>query len=216
MDQAIGVASVKRGKLIRTAMRVETNRTRHRSTSGRARPSGKTGARLIAAAAKEFNQHGFFGTDTNKIARRAGFAPQTFYRWFHDKTEIFLAVYRAWEEAERSLLGHLLSRKAPASRVVEAIVTHHRSHRIFRRSLRQLTLEDPVVRKARAESRMRQIQRIRSSQGASAPDVAEVATILFQIERLCDGVADDEFADLGVNEKAPRAAIAALQNRLRR
>ena len=47
------------------------------------RTSG-TGTKLIAAAAAEFNDHGFSGTDSNKIARRAGFAPQTFYRWFKD------------------------------------------------------------------------------------------------------------------------------------
>ena len=175
-----------------------------------------TQARLIAAAAKEFRQHGFFGTDTNKIARRAGFAPQTFYRWFKDKTEIFLAVYRAWEEEERSVLAHLLSRQAPSSEVVDAVVKHHRAYRIFRRSLRQLALEDSAVRKARAESRARQIERIRLSLGASAPSISEAATILFQIERLCDGIADDEFADLGVDQKTPRAAIAELQSRFRR
>jgi AcrR family transcriptional regulator len=179
-------------------------------------PIDSTAARLVAAAAKEFRQRGFFGTDTNKIARRAGFAPQTFYRWFTDKRAIFLAVYHAWEEEEVSLLGNLLSRKAPASRIVDAIVNHHRAYRIFRRSLRQLTLEDPTVRKARAESRTRQIQRVRSSLGASAPDPSEVATILFQIERLSDAISDDEFADLGVDERVPRAAIAELQSRLRR
>jgi AcrR family transcriptional regulator len=178
-------------------------------------PDG-TAAKLIAAAAKEFNTHGFSGTDTNKIARRAGFAPQTFYRWFGDKTEIFIAVYRAWEEEERRAMAHLLAERASASRLVEAIVAHHRRYRVFRRSLRQLTLEDPVVRKARAESRTRQIQRIRSSLGASAPAISEVATILFQIERLCDAIADDEVADLRIDEKAPRAAIAQLQRRLRR
>ena len=72
------------------------------------------------------------------------------------------------------------------------------------------------MRKARAESRARQIERIRLSLGASAPSISETATVLFQIERLCDGIADDEFADLGVDEKTPRAAIAELQSRLRR
>jgi len=175
-----------------------------------------TPARLIAAASEEFRRRGFFGTDTNRIARRAGFAPQTFYRWFKDKTQIFLAVYRAWEEEERSVLARLLSAKAPASQIVAAILRHHRAYRMFRRSLRQLTVEDPAVRKARAESRCRQIERIRESLGAAAPDFSEVATILLQIERLCDGIADDEFADLGVDERIPRAAIANLQSRLRR
>jgi len=172
--------------------------------------------KLIAVAAKEFNRCGFGGTDTNKIARRAGFAPQTFYRWFKDKTDVFLAVYRAWEEEERNLLAHLLAKKAPAERLVAAIVRHHRLYRIFRRSLRRLSLEDPVVRKARAESRNRQIGRIRASLGTGAPHAAAIATVLFQIERLCDGIADDEFADLGVDESCARAAVANLLNRLRR
>jgi AcrR family transcriptional regulator len=180
------------------------------------RQSSSTLSALVAAAAQEFRRHGFFGTDTNKIARAAGFAPQTFYRWFRDKTEIFLAVYREWEEEERRELARLLSKKAPAGRIVEAIVQHHRAYRIFRRSLRQLTLEDPVVRKARAQSRLRQIERIRSSLGRSAPGKSEVATILLQMERLCDAIADDEFFDLEVDERVPRAAIAELQSRLRR
>ncbi len=171
---------------------------------------------MIAAAAREFNRHGFSGTDTNKIARRAGFAPQTFYRWFRDKTEIFVAVYRAWEEEERGVLGALLAENASPRRLVDAIVEHHRRYRVFRRSLRHLTLEDPVVRKARAESRMRQIERIRLSLGSSAPKTDEIATILFQIERLSDAIADEEFADLGVDDKIPRAALEELLARLRR
>jgi AcrR family transcriptional regulator len=58
-------------------------------------PKPSTRERLVQAAAAEFREQGFAGTDTNRIARRAGFAPQTFYRWFTDKTEIFIAVYRA-------------------------------------------------------------------------------------------------------------------------
>jgi AcrR family transcriptional regulator len=64
-------------------------RTSRRIGSGR----GGTSARLVEAAAKEFAECGFEGTDTNKIARRAGFAPQTLYGWFEDKTAIFLVVY---------------------------------------------------------------------------------------------------------------------------
>src|ERR1700761_8551817 len=68
------------------------------------RVQSETSARLIEAAAREFAECGFEGTDTNKIARRAGFAPQTLYRWFDDKTAIFLAVYSKWvrEQLERT------------------------------------------------------------------------------------------------------------------
>src|SRR5262245_12814544 len=99
-------------RAITGAMAAKTKAKRKTSTKRTDKP---TSAKLIAAAAKEFNQRGFDGTDTNRIARRAGFAPQTFYRWFRDKTEIFLAVYRAWDEEERGLLDKLLSRNAAAS-----------------------------------------------------------------------------------------------------
>lgn len=42
-------------------------------------------------------------------------------------------------------------------------------------------------------------------------DITEVATILLQIEQLYDCNADDEFADLGVEEPMPCATIADLQ-----
>src|SRR6516164_9731798 len=112
-----------------------------------------TRERLIRAASAEFGERGFAGTDTNKIARRAGFAPQTFYRWFKDKTEIFIAVYRAWEEEELRAVGTLLIEGVDDKPAVEAAVAHHRAWLKFRRSLRALSVENAQVRAARAESR---------------------------------------------------------------
>lgn len=178
--------------------------------------SAETRSKLISAAVKEFNQHGHSGTDTNRIARRAGFAPQTFYRWFRDKTEIFLAVYRLWEEQERDMLSKLIAARAPANELVEAAVAHHRAYRTFRRSLRALSCEDPEVRAARAQSRLRQIESIKAWVKPARPSTAEIATVLLQMERLSDALAENEFADLGVDEKAAKTALAALQSRLRR
>src|SRR5579871_4916183 len=81
---------------------------------------------LVAAALAEFNDHGYGGTDTNKIARRAGFAPQTFYRWFADKTAIFLAAYRQWEDEEMAAVATLQGRDGAARHMATAIVAHHR------------------------------------------------------------------------------------------
>ena len=178
--------------------------------------SAETRMKLITAAVKEFNQHGYFGTDSNKIARRAGFAPQTFYRWFRDKTEIFLAAYRLWEEQERDMLTKLIAARAPASELVEAAVAHHRAHRIFRRSLRTLSYEEDEVRKARAQSRLRQIESIKSWIKPARPSIAEIATILLQMERLSDALAENEFGDLGLDEKSAKATLVDLQLSLRR
>ncbi|HWA62218.1 MAG TPA: TetR/AcrR family transcriptional regulator [Caulobacteraceae bacterium] len=180
------------------------------------KPTSETGAKLVAAAAAEFNDHGFGGTDTNKIARRAGFAPQTFYRWFKDKTEIFVAVYRAWEEEERAAIGALIARRADDAAVVQAGVDHHRRYLNFRRSLRRLSLEDPVVRRARAESRVRQVAQIKAwSPEAARLDDGRIAAALLTLERLTDALAEGELADMGVSEAPARAAIAAIVAGLR-
>ena len=188
-----------------------------RQTTARkpAKPVKDTGTKLVEAAAKEFRAHGFFGTDTNKIARRAGFAPQTFYRWFADKTAIFLAVYRAWEEEEKDVLANLHQRSAKLGEMVDAVVAHHRKYLMFRRSLRQLSVEDPAVRRARAESRQRQIDRFKKWQDKASLDTVQIAVMLFEVERLCDAIAEGEFVDLGLDDGMARKAVAELITRMR-
>ena len=67
--------------------------------TSRADPASTSG-QLLYAARDLFNSVGYWNTDTNKIAREAGFAPATFYKHYEDKRDIFLAVYREWVLAE--------------------------------------------------------------------------------------------------------------------
>ena len=180
------------------------------------RPARDTAARLIEAAAAEFNESGFSGTDTNRIARRAGFAPQTFYRWFEDKIDAFIRVYDAWQIEEARALAPLLAENAPDADVAAAAVAHHRAYLKFRRSLRQLSLEHPKVRAARAASRLRQIERIRTGQGARAADPAVLAAWLLEMERLSDALAEGEVEDMGLDPAATAAALAEIIGRIRR
>jgi AcrR family transcriptional regulator len=185
-------------------------------TATGAKRSSETAEKLIAAAAAEFGEHGFAGTDTNRIARRAGFAPQTFYRWFEDKIDVFIRVYDAWQVEEARVLAPLLAEGAPDAEVAAAAVAHHRAYRIFRRSLRQLSLEHPKMRAARAASRLRQIERIRKGQGARALDAAMIAPWLLEMERLADALAEGEIVDMGLGEDAALAQLAAIIGRIRR
>jgi AcrR family transcriptional regulator len=173
-----------------------------------------TRQRLIAAAAAEFNARGYDGTDSNRIARRAGFAPQTFYRWFTDKAEIFIEVYNQWHRTEFDALRTLLAKKAPDERLVKACVDHHRAYLRFRRSLRHLSYENARVRQARAEGRLRQIDFLRSL-NSQVLNPHQLAAMLLQIERLCDALAEGEFADMGLSEVGARRAVAALIHGLR-
>lgn len=192
-----------------------------RSSKPLGRPRARAGGidtrqKLVLAAVKEFGQGGFAGTDTNRIAKRAGFAPQTFYRWFRDKTEIFIAVYRLWEEDERDMIDRLLAANAKPAEVVDAAIAHHRDYLVFRRSLRALSVEDPQVRAARADSRKRQIERLKVWNKGSRKSTAEIAATLLQMERLADAIAEGEFADLGLDDKAARDMLVELQLGLRR
>lgn len=196
--------------------RYQSSMARTASPRSTTKPVKDTGTKLVEAATKEFRARGFSGTDSNKIARRAGFAPQTFYRWFPDKVAIFLAVYRLWEEDEKDVLAALHAEGAPVAALVDAVIEHHRAYRLFRRSLRQLSVEDDAVRQARAESRLRQIARFRKWQGDKPLSEAAVATAIFEMERLCDAIAENEFADLGLDDVEPRAKLAELMASLRK
>ena len=127
-----------------------------------------------------------------------------------------MAVYRLWEEQERDMLSKLIAARSPASDIIDAAIAHHRAYRIFRRSLRTLSYDEPEVRNARAQSRLRQIESLKRWTKPVRRTTAELATILLQMERLSDALAEDEFGDLGLDEKAAKAALADLQLSIRR
>jgi AcrR family transcriptional regulator len=173
-----------------------------------------TAEKLLYAAAAEFNEHGFAGTDTNRIARRAGFAPQTFYRWYEDKIDVFIRVYDYWEGMEAEILMSLLARHASDRELAEAMVEHHRAYRIFRRSLRQLSLEHPKVRAARAATRLGQIARLQARAINPVPE-ADFAAALLQLERLSDAVSEGELTDMGLDPEGAWRALETIIHGLR-
>jgi AcrR family transcriptional regulator len=165
---------------------------------------------LIAAARLEFEEFGFEGTNSNAIARRAGYAPQTFYRHFEDKREIFLAVYEDWSRQEILALETAQS----ADQIADTLIAHHRTQRVFRQSLRTLTVTDPAIASARAGIRHLQIEAIgqRLQTFAAKPRYDQV-TILFVIERICDAIVDGEYATFGIEADQSRIALVKmLQN----
>lgn len=171
------------------------------------RNPAKTRLALIEAAKVEFEVPGFEATNSNKIAGRAGFAPQTFYRHFDHKLEIFLAVYERWTDDGMVAIDGVRRAEA-AARIT---VRHHKTSLRFRRTLRHLSVVEPAVRTARAASRCKQIEHIR----ARLPHVAEIeqATLLanlLMVERLSDACAEGEFADLGLSERQAETELARL------
>jgi AcrR family transcriptional regulator len=189
-----------------------------RRRHARARGSGaKTRERLVRAAALEFNRVGYHGTNSNRLARRAGFAPAVFYQHFRDKRAIFLAAYEAWVSAEWSALELHAARAADARSLARAIVAEvlvqHRRWRVFRASLRALVAADPVARRFYHRQRRRQLrwlESLRSATGGAAQSPAGNFLLVCTVERVCDAAADGELTGLDLSAREVRRRLEDL------
>src|ERR1700678_403394 len=124
----------------------------------------ETRDRLITAAARQFNRFGFHGTDSNSIAKEAGYAAGTFYKHFRNKREVFLVVYERWLAAEWKEVDDELSKvknaEKTARRIVALIIRFHTEWSGLRASLMELVFSDPEVRKSFRRQRRRQLDHI--------------------------------------------------------
>jgi len=173
-----------------------------------------TRTRLLQAAMSEFIEAGYAGTDTNRIARRAGFAPQTFYRWFHDKAAIFTEVLKVWEELESAMLRSVIETpETDPMQMAEACVDSFQAFLTFRRNLRSVMASVPDVRLARAQARQRLMALLCGLRADLSKE--ELGSLLVQFEQLCEALAQGEFDDLGLSGEAAMRDLAALVVRLR-
>jgi AcrR family transcriptional regulator len=206
------------GRPVRTDAAPSTAPRRRRPSARprRGRPED-TRQRLIATAAEEFNRVGYRGTDSNRLARAAGYAPGTFYRHFPDKRAAFLAVYEAWVTAEWKALAAIVREarepRARAARIVDFALGLHRRWRGLRASLRALVAEDAVARAFYRAQRRRQLELVaglRSATQRPARRRERDAVLLYAMERVCDAVADGELRDLGLAVEPTVDALVTL------
>lgn len=179
-----------------------------------------TRTRLLQAAMAEFIEAGFAGTDTNRIARRAGFAPQTFYRWFADKTAILIEVLHVWEEVEQAVVQSLFDEQdaAPVQlaqllQLAQACVENIRPFLTFRRNLRTVASQHAEIREVRAAGRQRLLTHL--TQWNTQRSRAELAALLVQFEQLCEVIAEGEFEDLGASDDVAMQTLASLIKAMR-
>jgi AcrR family transcriptional regulator len=170
---------------------------------------------LMTTARAEFLRYGFDGTDVNRIARRSGLAPTTFYRWFKDKLDVFIAVYRRWEAEERQALGRLLAKRGSLSALVEACVERHRTDALFRRSVRQLSHDDPRIRHTLAAGRLEMIGELKLWIGEPHLGDADLAVQILLFEGLATVLAEADLAEMGLDDKAARRQLGAILSRWR-
>jgi AcrR family transcriptional regulator len=174
---------------------------------GRSNDPAATRAALLDAAQSAFELAGFDGTDTNRIARAAGYSPQTFYRHFEDKMAIFVAVYERWVDTQMG--SAFMASKASAA--ADAALREHAATRIFRRDLRRLTVTSERMRTVRARQRQRQLEHMRKRfKRARELPVELLAIWLLSVERITDAIVDDELLDLGVSKALAKKRLIEL------
>jgi AcrR family transcriptional regulator len=171
-------------------------------TSRRNADVRETRKNLVRAAAAAFERDGFEGTNSNAIAREAGYSPGTFYKHFPDKTAIFVAAYRDWVAEEWRAIARVMQTPGSASKrahaVVEVVVDLHRRWSGFRAELRALTARDRTIRRVHALDRKNQLAKL-AALGGATPE--EDAIFLLTVERIADAIAWGEPALLGVDEQ---------------
>jgi AcrR family transcriptional regulator len=170
---------------------------------------------LMATARAEFLRYGFDGTDVNRIARRSGMAPNSVYRWFKDKSDIFVAVYRRWEAEEQEAMRRLMARNGSLAALVEDCVDHHRGHPLFRRSLRRLGHDDARVRQALAVSRLERLAGLKRLMGEPCANDADLAVDLLLFESLAIVLAEADLGEMGLDDRAARRQLGAILARWR-
>ena len=179
-----------------------------------------TRTRLVAAAARVFNRVGYRGTDSNRLARAAGYAPATFYKHFPDKRAIFLAAYAAWVDAEWAAVERAVAAGGTpaqlAARIVDLALALHRRWRGLRASLRALVAEDAGARafyRAQRRRQLRLVTALRAQAGRPRRTREDDVLLLLTLERVCDAAAEGELHELGAS---PARVVAALQQTVRR
>lgn len=169
---------------------------------------------LLHAAGAEFVEYGYEHTTSNRIAQRAGFAPQTFYRWYKDKLDVFIQVFQAWTDAEIAQLDAMLTEQTDSLQIAQATVEHYRSFALFKRSLQQLASTTADVKQARAACRLKQIEQVKRWSPRLQDDEA-IAALLIGAEQLCQALADGEFDDMGLRGTHAYQQLSRLIDELR-
>ena len=163
----------------------------------------QTRARLIHTAAQIFNTVPYWETDSNQIAKAAGYSTGTFYRHFKDKREIFIAAYREWVAEEwASVERRIEPGQSPGEsidRAADALIEHHRRWRVFRGNLRALVTYDDEIRELTHTLRREQLEKVsflRRREGSPERSLVNDAIHAMMFERVCDAIADGDFASL--------------------
>ncbi len=168
---------------------------------------------LISTAVRVFNEVGYWGTDSNALARAAGYSPGTFYRHFPDKRAIFVAAYDEWAREEHAALVARLEKARTSGgdvpgAMVEHMIEHHRRWVLFRACLRVLSASDPEISRAVRSQRRRYLDILKEVIGKG--DILDRLLVLYTIDGATDSLAAGEPRGLSTSAREVLARLRDL------
>ena len=175
--------------------------------------SRQTRTALVETALRVFNEVGYWGTDSNALAREAGYSPGTFYRHFVDKRAIFIAAYQSWSAMDEDLLRARMQRAKEkngdrAGVFVDFLIEHHGRWRTFRSSTRALAAGDSELQRAIREHRRRHLAVLGDLLGRR--EIARGLVVLYTLDGLSDALAIGEPKQLGVSAREVSDRVRGL------
>lgn len=209
--------------VLREKRRQEAGRRRPPLRAPRARVRDPEAARdaIISCGKIVFNREGYFGTNSNVIAQRSGYAASSFYTHFRDKLDLFLVVYGRWVDEEWSSLRGALDVTTGAAEflreAVERLTEHHRRWRTFRANLRALAALEPRMRAAQNRQRRLQIQWLKDLAEKLAwppPSTSKCTFVVFALERVLDAIAESDVVELGVDSRELKQTVVSMLEHL--
>ena len=177
---------------------------------------------LVSAARQIFSERGYDGAQTPDIAAIAGVSVGTFYRYFADKREVLLEVFRRdMAHAYQEVMGHLVAhhferteRRETIEAIVDTVVTHLSVAPRMQQLYLEMSLRDPEFLRMRKAFDQDVIERIAKllpivCPPETIPDAPATAAILYTIVRDC-GLAIAG-AHGGLSVEAPRSQAALVE-----
>jgi AcrR family transcriptional regulator len=164
-----------------------------------------TREKLIHSATLELCEFSYFGTDSNRIAKRAGVAAGSFYNHFHSKLEVFLEVFTHYADRERvDVFSHLRATpdriKPSFESVAKVLIERRKQSAKLRASLEMLTRTEQAVVDARYLNQQKTIDLL--WQGSSKPCTHDVKSRIglhfLVINAITDSIATDRYTHFGI------------------
>lgn len=173
----------------------------------RRRDPAETRKRILSTAFRLFNAYLLIELNSNQIAKEAGVAVGSFYKYFNTKEAVFMACYEEWVKGEwvaiHSAMAGPINLKT-VRQIVSLLLEQHRRAVVFRKNLNALCMLSPPAQEARDRQRLHQcklIAQVMMARNNCPPPLPQLQTTLNSCEFLLDVWSNNRQEYLGLSAK---------------